>query len=94
MVELFKTRITAVWILLVGATAVSWEMGHGLLFQDARSAAIAIIAVALIKVRFVMLEFMELRDAPPAARWITEAWIVGIGALLIAMYLGAVRLPV
>lgn len=93
MAALLKTRITAVWILLVLATAASWEMGHGFPFDDVTKAAIAIIVLALVKVRFVIMEFMELRGAPLPMRLVAEGWVVGICALLIALYLGAVRLP-
>jgi Prokaryotic Cytochrome C oxidase subunit IV len=93
MASLFKTRITAVWVLLVAATAASWEMGHGLFFDDPGKAAIAIIVVALVKVRFVMMEFMELRGAPLAMRLAADAWLAVVGALMIAVYLGAIRLP-
>ena len=93
MAALLKTRITVVWILLVLATAASWEMGHGFPFEDVTQAAIAIIVLALVKVRFVIMEFMELRGAPLPMRLVAEGWVVGICALLIALYLGALRLP-
>lgn len=93
MSALFKTRITAVWFLLVAATAASWEMGHGFPFEDLTKAAIAIIVLALVKVRFVIMEFMELRGAPLPMRVAAEAWVIGIGALLVGQYLGVVRLP-
>lgn len=93
MAALLKTRITVVWFFLVVATAASWEMGHGFPFHDLRSAGIAIIVLALVKVRFVIMEFMELRGAPVPMRLAAQGWVIGICALLIALYLGAVRLP-
>ena len=91
MVALLRTRITAIWFLLVAATALSWEMGHGVGFDDVRHAGVAIIAVAFIKVRFVILDFMEIRNAPLFMRIIAEVWVVVICTTLIVMYLQGAR---
>jgi hypothetical protein len=93
MAALLKTRITAVWLLLVVATIAQWEMGHGFPFDEATTAAIAIIVLALVKVRFVIMEFMELRGAPIAMRLVAEAWVIGICAVLIALYLRVIQMP-
>ena len=62
MAYLLRSRITLVWFLLVAATALSWELGHGAGFDDVHYASVAIIIVAFIKVRFVILDFMEILD--------------------------------
>jgi hypothetical protein len=87
MGSLLRARTTAVWLLLVGATVLSWEVGHGVGFDDVRHAGIAILVVAFIKVRLVILDFMELRHAPLPFRIIGEIGPIGICAFLIAMYL-------
>ncbi len=87
MSELFRTRITAVWILLVGATLFSWTVGHGLGFSDARMAGSAILVVTFAKVRFVMLDFMEMRHAPRGLRIAAEAWVVAIAIVLLVLFL-------
>jgi hypothetical protein len=81
------TRITAVWLGLVGATVLSWELGHGIGFEDPRHAGAAILVVALIKVRYVILDFMEIRHAPRAMRWVGEVWGVAVCAALVGLYL-------
>jgi hypothetical protein len=79
-------RITAVWLLLVAATLFSWESAH--VGHDYRVATSLVLVVAFIKVRFVGLEFMELRAAPLPLRLIFEAWLLlACGALLFLYWL-------
>ena len=86
MKHLLGSRITVVWLLLVAATAVSWEMGHGAGFRDLRLASASIIVIAFIKVRFVILDFMEIRNAPLPMRLIGELWVVVICTTLVTLY--------
>ena len=87
MLQLFRTRATLIWLLLVAATAASWALGHGAGFHALRDASVGIIVVAFIKVRFVMLDFMELRRAPVPMRIAAEVWVAAICAALIVLYL-------
>ena len=89
MTTLLRSRITLIWFLLVGATALSLEMGHGVGFENPRHASVAIIVIAFIKVRFVILEFMEIRHAPRFMRLVGEVWIVAVCATLIGLFLSA-----
>ncbi|MGH8519225.1 MAG: cytochrome C oxidase subunit IV family protein [Panacagrimonas sp.] len=86
MRDLIRSRITFVWLLLVGATLLSWELGHGLGVHDARVAGSLILAVAMIKVRFVVLDFMEIRHAPAWLRAAAEIWTVLLATLLVALF--------
>lgn len=86
MASLLRTRITLVWFLLVSATALSWEMGHGVGFADVRHASVAIIVVAFVKVRFVILDFMEIRNAPLFMRIVGETWCVVVCTALVSLY--------
>jgi hypothetical protein len=81
------SRITVIWLLLVAATLLSWEIGHGIGGWDARIGGTAIMVVAFVKVRFVMFDFMEIRGAPTWMRRATDGWIVVISAVLIARIL-------
>lgn len=83
---LIWTRVTLIWLLLIAATAISVAMGHGAGFHDLRFASSAIILVALIKVRCVILEFMEIRTAPVFMRVIAELWVALIAAMLVGLY--------
>jgi hypothetical protein len=82
-------RISLAWLLLVGATALSWEFGHGVGFDNVHIASAFVIAVAFIKVRIVFFEFMELRDAPLGMRIAANVWTVVVCAVLIVLYLAA-----
>lgn len=87
MQVLLWSRTTLIWFVLVAATALSWEVGHGFGLHGARQAGIAIIVVAFIKVRFVLLDFMEVRHAPLPMRAAAEVWVVGVCGVLVAMFL-------
>ncbi|WP_295684248.1 cytochrome C oxidase subunit IV family protein [uncultured Nevskia sp.] len=87
MKALLLSRVTAVWALLIIATTLSWQLGHGAGFDDARQAGAAILVVTFIKVRLVMRDFMEIRHAPRWMRLIGDAWIVLITVLLVGLFL-------
>ncbi len=87
MKALLLSRVTAVWTLLIIATMLSWQLGHGVGFDDARWAGAAILVVTFIKVRLVMRDFMEIRHAPRWMRWIGDGWIVLIAVLLVGLFL-------
>jgi hypothetical protein len=74
-----------VWAVLVGATLVSWAVGsdHG----TGSFIAVVVLGVALVKVRFVGLDFMELRHAPLPLRAAFECYCVVLWAALTGMYL-------
>jgi hypothetical protein len=84
----FRTRASAVWLLLVTLTLSSWVLGT---MQDSdgedRGASLVIIVVAAFKIRCVGAYFMELGDAPGALRWTFEGYCVALAILLGVMYL-------
>ena len=80
-----RTRISFVWLLLVLATLLSWGMGHGVGLDDPAHIRATVIIVAFIKVRLVILDFMEIRHAPLAMRATAEAWILLVCAALLAL---------
>lgn len=88
MPSLFRRDLlTLVWLGLVLATATTWWVGadHGLGRGDA--AALLVIAIAFVKVRFVGLHFMELRTAPRALRLAFEGYLVVTAVTLGVLYL-------
>jgi hypothetical protein len=87
MSALLWSRTTLVWLLLVVATALSWQIGHGVGISDAQIGSVAIIIVAFVKARFVIFEFMEIRDAPKWMQQVGAGWVVLIATLLIARLL-------
>ncbi|MCV7150806.1 cytochrome C oxidase subunit IV family protein [Mycolicibacterium pyrenivorans] len=83
--NLLRTRATVTWLLLVAATVLSWAIGaeHG----TGSMVAVVVLAIAAIKVRYVGLDFMELRHAPIPLRAAFECYCVGMWALLSGLYL-------
>jgi hypothetical protein len=72
------------WLILVAATLASFALGadHG----TGSLVAVAVLAIAAIKVRLVGLDFMELRHAPIPLRAAFEVYCVGLWALLSGLY--------
>lgn len=87
MSHLLKLRITWLWVFLIVATIASWEFGHGLGFgENFRLSTTAVLVIAFIKARMVILDFMEIRHAPLGLRLALEAWTVLVAATLLALY--------
>ena len=82
--SLLRARSTVVWAGLVGATLVSWVIGseHG----TGSPIAVVVLGVAMVKVRFVGLDFMELRRAPFLLRAVFESYCVALWCVLAGMY--------
>ena len=82
---LLRSRITAVWSLLMCATLLSAWVGTG--HGDRTLATLAVIVIAFVKLRCVGLYFMELRHAPPALRVVFEAYAVIVCGVVVGLYL-------
>jgi Prokaryotic Cytochrome C oxidase subunit IV len=85
MLALMRNRAGVSWLILVAATLASFALGadHG----TGSLIAVAVLAIAAIKVRLVGLDFMELRHAPIPLRAAFEVYCVGLWALLSGLYL-------
>lgn len=84
---LISKRITAIWLLLLGATALSVGLARALLFRgDDRFVSLAVVIIAFVKVRFVGLDFMELRTAALPLRFVFEAWLVLVCVTILSLY--------
>lgn len=72
--------------LLVAATILTtWVLSKDAF--DSRGMVVAVLAIAGWKVRLVLLDFMELRDAPWYGRAIFEGWIAAVVVVLAGVYL-------
>ncbi|KXF53079.1 hypothetical protein AXA44_45490 [Rhodococcus sp. SC4] len=92
MSTILRTRTTLVWVVLVAATLLSWTLGssHGLgNLADHRGPSSVIMVIALVKVRFVGLYFMELRTAPIPLRVLFESFCIAVFLMLLGLYLYA-----
>lgn len=84
--KLIREPATRIWLLLVLATiATTWWLSKDA-FPE-RAGTIAILCIAALKVRWVLLHFMELREAPRILRGLFEAWVVLVTAAILFVYL-------
>ena len=78
MSSLIKTRETAVWVVLMVISSITWLLGshHGLVGDDTRYDVVILLALAFFKVRLVIHYFMEVRHAPLELKLSCEAWVL------------------
>jgi hypothetical protein len=87
----FNKRLLVVWVILASLTlAYLWidhtgSDGSGALRSSALITC-GVIVIALVKVRIIFREFMEVRQAPVLLCRLTDAWVVLIGAVLLSCY--------
>jgi apolipoprotein N-acyltransferase len=84
-----NARLLSVWLALSAITALSWWIGshHGHdAFQLNAAITFSVIAIAAIKVRFIMCEFMEVRQAPRLLRRLTDLWLLFTAVGLLGIY--------
>ena len=86
-----RARVTAVWLFLVVATLLSWESARRA--GDPRLAASAVLVIAFVKVRFIGLEFMELRTAPLPLRLAFELWLLVVCSAQLVLYWRSPAVP-
>ena len=84
----FEKRLLVVWLVLSAMTLA--QLGVGSVDRQALIPNAAItssaILVALIKVRIIFRQFMDVRHAPALLGRLTDLWIVLTGAILLACY--------
>jgi hypothetical protein len=85
-------RLLIVWLILTALSLGYLWIDHTADEHGAPRAStvvtISAIVIALIKVRIIMREFMEVRHAPALLRRITDAWVVIMAVVMIGLYLG------
>ena len=83
--SVLRARVTIVWLGLMVLTCVTtWGLSKDL-FSPA-VAVIGIFAIAAVKVSYVMLDFMELRDAPIPVRVAFQAWPVIVAVMILGFW--------
>jgi heme/copper-type cytochrome/quinol oxidase subunit 4 len=83
--SVLRERVTNVWLVMMALTVVTtWGLSNDV-FSPAVAVA-GIFLIAALKVRFVMLDFMELRDAPTPARIVFQGWIVVVIAVILGFW--------
>jgi hypothetical protein len=85
----FEKRLIVVWLALSAITLAQLALGS-LGEQDSLTPNAAVtssaIVIALIKVRVILREFMEVRHAPVLLGRLTDLWIVLTGVSLLGCY--------
>jgi hypothetical protein len=69
-------RLTLVWALLLALTFGSFVIGIEQGAAFASTGAVLIIGIALVKVRFIGVYFMDLRVAPTPLRMLFEGYVL------------------
>jgi len=85
----FETRLLFVWLALSAITLAQLGVGSLDASDSLRpNAAVtsAAIVIALIKVRIIIREFMEVRHAPVLLCRLTDLWVVLTGVSLLGGY--------
>lgn len=86
----FNKRLLIVWVILSSMTLVYVWLDHsvdqGGTLKASTVVTVSVIVIALIKVRIIFREFMEVRHAPTLLRRLTDGWVVLIGVCLLTSY--------
>ena len=83
---LLKDKLFVVYATLLGVTAISWFMSYAALLDGAILAG-ALLGLAFIKVRLIVIHYMEAKHARLGIRLAFEGWIVLAAATTIALAL-------
>ena len=90
MTPSFNRRLFFVWLILVGITTsylwIDHEATHSGVPTASAVITVAAICLALIKVRIIMREFMEVRGAPQLLCRLTDFWVVLMGVAMLGVY--------
>lgn len=85
-----NTRLLIVWAILTAMTLVYVWLDEAVdqngTLKASTVVTVSAIMIALIKVRIIFREFMEVRHAPVLLCRLTDAWVVLIGVCLLGSY--------
>lgn len=92
--ELFKNSLVTVWFLLACATGLTWWLGSTQdsvndlpkLIENDLTLAFIILFIALVKIRFIIWHFMEVRFAPVWLKRVCDSWLLFVGVSVLAVY--------
>ncbi|MFL6085785.1 MAG: cytochrome C oxidase subunit IV family protein [Mycobacterium sp.] len=91
MIRTFNKRLAIVWLILSAMTfAYIWlddRADNDGMLSASTVVTVSAIVIALVKVRIIFREFMEVRHAPALLRRLTDAWVVLMAVCLLGSYL-------
>ena len=86
----FNKRLFVVWVMLVAISLAYLWIDHTATHQGIPTASTVVtvgaICFALIKVRIIMREFMEVRTTARVLRRLTDYWVLLMAAALLGVY--------
>ena len=84
MIAALKNPAHRAWLVLVVATAITWYLGE--VGAAGTWSIVAMLLIAFVKGRLVILDFMELRTAPKLWRILLEGWLILVSSLILLAY--------
>lgn len=86
----FNKRLAIVWLILTAMTLVYVWLDEAVdqngTLKASTIVTVSAIVIALVKVRIIFREFMEVRHAPALLRRLTDAWVVLMAVCLLGSY--------
>jgi hypothetical protein len=84
----FNKRLLVVWLILASLTLGYLWIDHSVDGSLKSSAVVtsSVIVIALIKVRIIFREFMEVRNAPVLLCRLTDAWVLVMAVAMLGCY--------
>jgi hypothetical protein len=86
----FNRRLFGVWLVLVGITLAYFWLDHaaggGPRLTASTVVTVGAVCLALVKVRIIMREFMEVRRAPQLLCRLTDLLVVVMAAAMVGAY--------
>ena len=79
-----KNSAHRAWIILLIATGITWYLGE--IGAAGTLSIVAMLVIAFVKGRLVILDFMELREAPLMWRLLLEGWLILVSSLILLAY--------
>jgi caa(3)-type oxidase subunit IV len=84
MIAALKNSAHRAWLVLMVATGITWYLGE--VGAAGTLAIVAMLVIAFVKGRLVILDFMELREAPVMWRALLEGWLILVSSLILLAY--------
>ncbi|MGF2946069.1 cytochrome C oxidase subunit IV family protein [Mycobacterium sp. Lab-001] len=88
----FNKRLSVVWVVLASLTVGYLAIDHADSPKPSALVTSSVIAIALIKVRIIFREFMEVRNAPVLLCRLTDAWVLILAASLLGSYFAGMQI--
>ena len=84
MINPLKNPAHRAWLILIVATGMTWYLGE--VGAAGTLAIVTMLLIAFVKGRLVILDFMELRNAPALWRALLEGWLILVSSLILLAY--------